>query len=190
MDRDTKKSKWKFYLEWMFATLLGSSIMGLVFAYDLNFENAWETLPSFFTGFVLGIPQWVVIRQYSSKAIYWLLISIAGWPIALFIGYIFSTFMLFFYCIYGFVILVGIIAAIIVGIVQASVFQQKKESSLDWNRFAMFAFSPFIGLIFGVFVLYHFYTSGAVNAWVWASVVFGMIYGAITGYAFQMEHSS
>lgn len=181
MGKKNNKARLIFFFTWMFATISGSSAMGLFLAYNKKIfdENIWITLV---IGLFLGIPQWFVLRQYSTKAKRWLIVNIFGWPAGLLIGYPLASFWLYCFFRPGFIILAVTIASILVAILQAPVYQIKNGSTIDLARVMAVALATLFGLIFGGVVLDNFYKFGSVMALVMASSACGILYGAVTGF--------
>jgi len=68
-DRGTPTFNWALWLQWLVATTLGWVLGGLLL----------PELALFSVGLVIGVLQWVVLRQYLRQGGWWILASGVGW---------------------------------------------------------------------------------------------------------------
>jgi hypothetical protein len=68
-DKTAPSFNWTLWIEWVGATAIGWLMGGLLL----------PELALFLVGLVMGILQWVVLRQYLRRAGWWILASAVGW---------------------------------------------------------------------------------------------------------------
>ena len=66
------------WLWWTLATTIAGAIVGALEASGFQFIAT-----IFFTGMLIGAAQWLVLRQYISKAFWWIVVSTLGWTLGL-----------------------------------------------------------------------------------------------------------
>ena len=68
----------RLWLWWTLATTIAGAIVRALEA------SGFELVATiFFTGFLIGAAQWLVLRQYISKAFWWIVVSALGWTFGL-----------------------------------------------------------------------------------------------------------
>ncbi|MDF5731091.1 MAG: hypothetical protein PUP92_24575 [Rhizonema sp. PD38] len=77
----TQKSKkfLFFWLLWVLATAIGGIILG---AFSSGDEDYFSYI--FLPGLIIGVAQWVVLRNYISHASWWIVASFLGWFLGIF----------------------------------------------------------------------------------------------------------
>ena len=83
------KPGWGFWLLWMLASAVGSVLLGK----GMQFVDS-ELLVALL-GLIVGIAQWLVLRQYVRKAGWWILASAIGWGVGFILA--FTVIDLYFY---------------------------------------------------------------------------------------------
>ncbi|WP_088889223.1 hypothetical protein [Leptolyngbya ohadii] len=68
----------RLWLWWALATTIAGTIVGALEA------SGFELVATiFFTGLFIGAAQWLVLRQYMPKALWWIVVSALGWTFGL-----------------------------------------------------------------------------------------------------------
>jgi hypothetical protein len=68
----------RLWLWWTLATTIAGAIVGALEASGFEFVAT-----IFFTGLLIGVAQWLVLRQYIPKAFWWIVVSTLGWTLGL-----------------------------------------------------------------------------------------------------------
>ncbi|MBV5262012.1 hypothetical protein FLX56_26800 [Synechococcus moorigangaii CMS01] len=68
----------RLWLRWTLATTIAGVIVGALE------ESGFQFIATIvFTGFFIGVAQWLVLRQYIPKAFWWIVVSTLGWTLGL-----------------------------------------------------------------------------------------------------------
>jgi hypothetical protein len=181
-----QRSEFALWLGWTLATaagmLLGLLPFALLFA-DLDLLWVRILLP-LWTGFLVGLFQWLVLRPYFTHSADWILHGGAGWALGYALG------LLALQAVGGFpfgALLAYLLFGLIVAVVQWPMLRREVPSVAAW------VVASVLGWGFGAFlsqlILNMLIADGAVNQVLNTSVVAvvtGLVAGAITGLALVM----
>jgi len=166
--------RWIFVLKWIGMTAVGSLagiLLGIV-----THPFIGEIFAFTFFGLLLGVSQWILLRKFFEKAVFWIVINTVGFPLALFIHNAFES-----YFIRGFEYIASklipiVIFGLIIGIIQWLVINRTLQQSAWWiiaNFIAWplpMALLLFYGPILGETIMFLLYY-----------LISGIVSGGITG---------
>ncbi len=178
-----KRSGFSLWLAWTLATAAGM-LLGLVpFALlspDLNVLLVRLLLP-LWTGFLIGLFQWLVLRPYLTHSVDWVLNGGAGWALGFALGLLLIQALgssplgaLLGYLLFG----------LIIAVLQWPVLRREIPNALPWVLASMVGWA--LGAYLSQIVLGGLFTGEAPSQLVSTSVVAavtGLVAGAITGLA-------
>ncbi len=187
LNNGRKQVGYAFWFWWMLVSTIGLFIVVMIGQSGIGEVFLTVIVFGLSSGIVIGVLQWLVLRQQLNQAYWWVLATAVGWSTSLIIV---SRIQLIdklsdeWFVFYG--IIFGIVSGVIVGAMQWLILKQQVIKAGWWVLISIISYTG--GSTLGAGAAYILSVDmnpmvGAVVFWLTFAAVFGIISGAITGTA-------